>query len=101
MNEFSHKISGRGIRPRTRRRPRPSVSGGLRLSPRRPPTLPALPRSREKLSPQQLALHGLGGPVCDLARSQPHPAVDALPQQVGVADVAGVLLDHVDQHLPQ
>jgi hypothetical protein len=58
-------------------------------------------RSREKLSPQQLALHGLGGPVCDLARSQPHPAVDTLPQQVGVADVAGVLLDHVDQHLPQ
>jgi hypothetical protein len=35
-----------------------------------------------------------------LARSQPHPAVDTLPQQVGVADVAGVLLDHVDQHLP-
>jgi NAD(P)-dependent dehydrogenase (short-subunit alcohol dehydrogenase family) len=59
-----------------------------------------LPRSREKLSLQQLALHGLGGPVGDLARSQPHPAVDALPQQVGVADVAGILLDHVDQHLP-
>ena len=62
---------------------------------------PQLPRSREKRSPQQSALHGLGGPVCDLARSQPHPAVDALPQQVGVSDVAGVLLDHVDQHLPQ
>ena len=62
---------------------------------------PELPRSREKLSPLQSALHGLGGPACDLARSQPHPAVDALPQQVGVADVAGVLLDHVDQHLPQ
>ena len=51
--------------------------------------------------PQQPALRGPGGPVCDLARSQPHPAVDALPQQVGVAHVAGVLLDHVDQHLPQ
>ena len=28
-------------------------------------------------------------------------AVDALPQQVGMAVVAGVLLDHVDQELPQ
>ena len=54
-----------------------------------------------RLVGRRLALHGLGGPVCDLARSQPHPAVDTLPQQVGVADVAGVLLDHVDQHLPQ
>jgi hypothetical protein len=28
-----------------------------------------------------------------------HPAVNPLPQQVGVTAVAGVLLDHVDQHL--
>jgi len=29
-----------------------------------------------------------------------HPPVDALPQQIGMAAMAGVLLDHVDQHLP-
>jgi hypothetical protein len=59
---------------------------------------PATPHSREKRSPQ----HSMSLVVqYDLARSQPHPAVDALPQQVGVADVAGVLLDHVDQYLPQ
>jgi len=28
----------------------------------------------------------------------PRLAVDGLPQQVGVADVAGVLLDQVEQH---
>src|SRR5689334_9323764 len=29
------------------------------------------------------------------------PAVDALPEEIGVAVVPGVLLDHVDQHLAQ
>jgi Transposase, Mutator family len=40
-------------------------------------------------------------PVSGPVRSQPYSAVDAFPQQVGVADMAGVFLDHVDQHLPQ
>ena len=31
---------------------------------------------------------------------QTHPTVDAFPQKVGMADMAGVLLDHVDQYLP-
>jgi hypothetical protein len=30
---------------------------------------------------------------------QPYPSVDPFSQQVGVADMAGVLLDHVDQYL--
>src|ERR1035441_9031876 len=30
-----------------------------------------------------------------------HPAVDAFAQQVGVAGMTGVLLDHVHQHLTQ
>jgi hypothetical protein len=32
---------------------------------------------------------------------QPDPAVDALPQQVGVANVTGIFLDHVHEHLEQ
>ena len=41
-------------------------------------------------------------PVPGLAgRLLAHPAVDAFPQQVGVAHVPGVLLDHVHEHLAQ
>jgi hypothetical protein len=64
---------------------------GASLAARWPPVPPGQVRYRRRLR----------SPVGARARSQPHPAVDALPQQVGVADVAGVLLDHVDQYLPQ
>jgi hypothetical protein len=49
------------------------------------------------------AWRGLAGEVVQSGywRSLADAAVDAFSQQVGVAAVAGVLLDHVDQHFTQ
>src|SRR6185312_10038392 len=43
----------------------------------------------------------LGPGSSDLAASLADASVDPFPQQVGVAAVAGVLLDHVDKHFAQ